>query len=151
IQEELVRNAGSFTIYLAVPLWSLSSPNAFRPGQATDSSAKVIYGLREADRPDENTGENPKSVQVRMINARLILESQVRPDLDVLPVLRIQRAGERAKDQARLDRNFAPPSLTLSGSPTLQRIASELAAKVESSRNELAAVFARGSLGAGER
>ena len=146
IHEELARSAGAFNIFLGVPEWRASGANAFLPGQATDSRAKILYGLKEIQPPDENTGENAKPLLVRNVNARLMFEKE--PDMEALPLLRIQRAADRAKDQPRLDPSFVPPCLVLSASPTLQRLATELAAKVESSRNDLAKQLARGGFSA---
>jgi type VI secretion system protein ImpJ len=142
IHEELARSTGAFSILLGVPEWKASRANASLPGQATNARAKILYGLKEISSPDENTGENPQPLLVRNINARLMFEKE--PDMDALPLLRIQRAADRAKDQPRLDPSFVPPCLVLSASPTLQRLATELAAKVEGSRNDLAKQLARG-------
>jgi len=146
IQPELARSAGGFNIYLGVPEWRPNAANAFSLGQAADSRVKVLYGLKEITRPDENTGENPKTIRVRMVNARLMLESENRSQMEVLPLLRIQRAADRAKDRPTPDPDFVPPCLLLSGSTRLRRLVTELAAKVESVRNELAQKLARGGL-----
>jgi type VI secretion system protein ImpJ len=146
IQAELARSTGAFNVCLGVPEWKPNGANAFQPGQATDSKAKILYGIKELSRPDENTGENAKPLRVRMVNARLMLENENQLQMEVLPLLRIQRAADRTKDWSRLDPNFVPPCLVLSGSTILQRIATELAAKVERSRNELGQKLARGAL-----
>ncbi len=151
IKADLARSAGSFTVGLGLPLWMGNRANAFRPDQIPDPRVKLLYRLSEIAREDENTGENPKPMQVRMINARLMLENEDASDMEVLPLLRIQRALDREKDLPRQDPKFVPPCLVLGGSPTLRRIATELAAKVESSRDEVSQKLGRGGLGADAR
>jgi type VI secretion system protein ImpJ len=147
IKADLARSAGSLTILLGVPLWMSHRANAFRPDQVPDPRVKLLYRLREVSRPDENTGENAKPIQVRMINARLMFESEDRSDMEALPLLRIQRAADRAQDVPQQDPRFVPPCLVLAASPTLRRLATELAAKLESTRDELAQKLAGGGLG----
>lgn len=147
LKAELARATGGLVVYLGVPFWTQSRANAFRPGQIPDPRVKLLYRLHEITREDENTGENPKPLQVRLINARLMLESDDRSDMEVLPLLRLQRASEREKDVPRQDPKFVPPCLVLSASAALRRLATELGAKVESSRDELARKLARGGLG----
>jgi type VI secretion system protein ImpJ len=151
IKAVLAGSIGSIVVSLGVPLWMSGRANAFRPGQEPDPRVKLLYRLREMECADENTGDNPKPLQVRMINARLMLEREDSSDMEVLPLLRIQRSVDREQDMPRQDARFVPPCLVLRGSPTLRRIATELAAKVESSRDDLAQKLARGGLGAEAR
>ena len=77
--------------FLGVPLWMKDRANTFRPEQQADPRVKLLYRLKEAACPDENTGENPKDVQFRMVNARLMLDFEDRSDMEVLPLLRIKK------------------------------------------------------------
>jgi type VI secretion system ImpJ/VasE family protein len=147
IKADVARASEGFTIRLGVPLWMGHRANTFAPGQPADPRVKLLYRLREMACDDENTGDNSKPVQMRLLNARLMLEHEDDSDMDVLPLLRVQRAAGRGSDVPQLDSAFVPPCLVLGGSPTLRRLATELAAKVESSRDELAQKLARGGLG----
>lgn len=147
LKAELARSTGRLDVHLAVPLWMHARANTLPGGQPADPRAKLHYRLKEVQREDENTGDNPKPMLVRMVNARLLLEQEDRSDLETLPLLRIQRALDTAADAPRQDPKFVPPTLVLGGSPTLRRLVTELAAKVESSRDELAPKLARGGLG----
>ena len=54
---------------------------------------KLLYRTAETELPDENTGENPQPMQVRRLNARLMLEDEDTSDMEVLPLLRVVRAA----------------------------------------------------------
>jgi type VI secretion system ImpJ/VasE family protein len=148
IKVDLAKSGGALKVYLGVPLWMSNRANSFRPGQEADPRVKLHYRLKEIDREDENTGDNTKPILVRMVNARLMLDHEDKSDMEVLPVLRIQRASERDQDVSRADPKFVPPCLVMGGSPTLRRLVTELSAKVETSRDELVQKLARGGLGA---
>lgn len=148
VKAELARSAGTLAVGLGVPLWMNRRANAFRPDQIPDPRVKLLYRLKEISREDENTGDNPQPMQVRLINARLMLEHEDASDMEVLPLLRIHRAFDREKDLPQLDPKFVPPCLVLAASATLHRIVTELAARLESSRDEVAQKLARGGLGA---
>jgi type VI secretion system protein ImpJ len=148
IKADLARSTGSFLIYLGVPLWMSNRANAFPPGQEADPRVKLLYRLKEIERADENSGDNVKPLLARMINARLLLEQEDRSDMEVLPLLRVQRAFDREKDLPRQDPAFVPPCLVLGGSPTLRGLVTELAHKIENKRDQTAQKIARGGLGA---
>ena len=73
IKQAFAASTGGFTVYLGVPLWFDSRANTL-DGQGGDSRAKLIYRVREVECADENTGENPKPLLVRRLNARILLE-----------------------------------------------------------------------------
>jgi type VI secretion system protein ImpJ len=148
IKSDLAKSGSALNVYLGVPLWMSNRANAFRPGQEADPRVKLHYRLKEVDREDENSGENAKPILVRMVNARLMLEHEDSSDMELMPLLRLQRASDRDQNVCRQDPRFVPPCLVLSGSPTLRRLLTELAAKVETSRDELLQKLARGGLGA---
>ena len=58
---------------------------------------------------DENTGENPKPVLIRRVNARLLLENEDRSDLEVIPLLRIVRGVGDQIGLARQDPSTCRP------------------------------------------
>ena len=74
IAQAFAKGAGSFTIFLGVPLWQNNRANTVPVTQDGDSRAKLLYRISEVECYDENTGENPKPVQVRKINSRLMFE-----------------------------------------------------------------------------
>jgi len=128
---------GSFYIYLGVPLWFDRRANVIEPGKAVDSRAKLLYHVRETEWADENTGDNPKSVLVRRINARLLLENDDRSDLDVIPLLRITRGVGEDIGTPRQDPGYVSPCLVIRGSPVLRELVRDLASQVCASRQEL--------------
>ena len=134
---------GGFMVYLGVPLWIDSRANTIN-GQNGDSRAKLIYRTREVEYADENTGENPKPMIVRRLNARILLEHEDRSNLEVLPLFRVTRSTTEESSMPQLDPDFVAPALVLNASPVLREIVRDLASQIEASRKELAVQVARG-------
>jgi len=93
---------------------------------------------------DENTGENPKPVQVRKINSRLMFEHEDVADMEVLPLLRIVRATGEDVGLPKEDPEYVPPCLVLNGSLVLREMVRDLVSQVEASRKELVVQVTRG-------
>jgi type VI secretion system protein ImpJ len=137
IKQAFAKGAGSFRIFLGVPLWFNARANTVRQGEDVDSRVKLLYRVAEVDCTDENTGENSRPVQVRKINARLLLENEDTADLEVIPLLRIVRGTAGAVGLPQQDPEFIPPCLLLSGSNVLRELIGDLVANVEASRKAL--------------
>ena len=144
IRQAFSKGAGTFTVLLGVPLWQPVRANTFPLGQPVDPRVKLLYRVAEVECPDENTGENPKPIQVRKINARLMLEQEDASDMEVLPLLRIARAAGEDVGLPREVPEEVPPCLLLSGSPVLRELVRDLSAQVEASRSELVVQMTRG-------
>ncbi len=143
VKADLAKAPESFTVYLGVPLWFENRANTFRPGPDADPRAKLIYRVKELELADENTGENPQPIPVRLLNARLLLEHEDRSDMEVLPLLKIKRAAGEEVGLPQQVLEFVPPCLVLEGSATLRELVRDLVAQVEASRKELAMQIAR--------
>ncbi|MCZ6792158.1 MAG: type VI secretion system baseplate subunit TssK [Planctomycetota bacterium] len=140
IKKAFAASSGSLTVFLGVPLWSSTRSNSIEPQEDSDLRTKKIYRISEIQRNDENTGENPQPLLVRRVNAKLLLEDDDRTDLEVLPLLRIQRStGEAAGGLPVEDSDYVPPCLLLSGSPRLFELVRDLANQVEAHRSSLLA------------
>lgn len=144
IKQAFSKGTGSFSIFLGVPLWQHARANAFGAGQQADPRVKLLYRLGEVECMDENTGENPKPIQVRKINARLMFEHEDASDMELLPLLRIVRAAGQDLGQPREDPEYVPPCLLLTGSPPLRELVRDLVSQIEASRKELVVQVSRG-------
>ncbi len=144
IKQAFAGNPGGFAVYLGVPLWFDSRANTLDVEGSAGSRAKLIYRTAEVECADENTGENPKPLLVRRINARLLLEHEDRSDLEVLPLLRVTRSTSEDAAVPRQDPDSVPPCLVLEASPTLREIVRDLSSQVEASRQELVVQVSRG-------
>ena len=134
----------SFVISLAVPLWQAKRANAFEIGAYVDPRVKLMYAPREVTMFDENTGENPKPVFIRRLNARLITEREDRADIEVVPLIRILRVAGENLGTPRIDFEFVPPSLFLESSPLLHKKVRDLVNQIEASSKELGVILTRG-------
>jgi type VI secretion system protein ImpJ len=137
-------SGGGFTVYLGVPIWQDKRANSIEVGPNADPRAKLIYRVEEAEYADENTGLNPKPLLMRRINARLLLDNEDRNDLEVLPLLRIGRAVGDQIGLPRLDNEFVPPCIFLTGSSILSQMVRDLVNQIEASRKELVVQVTRG-------
>ena len=144
IKQSFATSGGVLNILLAVPLWFDARANTVESGSATDARAKVLYRLNEVECADENTGENPKPLLMRRINARLILENEDPSDLEVIPLLRVIRATGQDVGLPRQDSEYSGPCIVLNGSPVLMELVRDLASQVEASRKELVVQLTRG-------
>jgi len=134
----------SFVISLAVPLWQAKRANAFEIGAHVDPRVKLMFAPREVTLFDENTGENPKPVFIRRLNARLITEQEDRSDIEVIPLIRILRVAGENLGTPRVDFEFVPPSLFLESSPLLHKKVRDLVNQIEASSKELGIILTRG-------
>jgi type VI secretion system protein ImpJ len=137
IKQIFAKSAGSFRVYLGVPLWFNARANTVRQGEDVDSRVKLLYRVGEVECTDENTGENARPVLMRKINARLLLENEDMTDLEVIPLLRIVRAAGSQVGLPQEDPEFVPPCLVLGGSNVLRELIGDLVANVEASRKAL--------------
>ena len=144
IKQAFAKGAGSFSVFLGVPLWQNARANAFAAGQQADPRVKLLYRLGEIECTDENTGENPKPIHVRKINARLMFEHEDASDMELLPLMRIVRAAGQDLGFPREDPEYVPPCLLLSGSPPLREMVRDLVSQVEATRKELVVQVSRG-------
>ena len=148
VKAELARSSGPLDILLAVPLWTKSRANSFREGERADPRIKLLHIPEEVrDVADENTGENPQTVYIRKVNARLVLKAEDLSDMESIPLLRIIRATGDDSGKPRQDPQYVPPSLQLRSSPALHDMMRELVAQLNASRNDLRIKAATGGLG----
>ena len=137
IKRPFEAGADAFTVSLGVPLWYANRGNTIDQISEDDWRVKRLYRVSEIDQPDENTGENPRPVQIRRVNARLLLDEDDRTDLEVLPLLRISHATGEDVGLPQQDPEFVPSCLVLSGSPTLRDMVRDLAHQVEATRRDV--------------
>ena len=109
IEEAFNASTDPLTICLAVPKWDRSKPNTIELDSRDDWRTGKIYRVAELNSADENTGKNEQPVQIRKINARLQLSTADRTNLDLLPILKVDR-GRTADNAAvpRPDADFIP-------------------------------------------
>lgn len=137
IKEAFASSSGSLTVSLGVPTWSPSQGNVIDKDNEQDWRVKRRYRVAQLERPDENTGDNPQSILVRQINARLLLDNDDRSDLEVLPLLRIVHATGEDVGLPRRDPAYIPPCFVISGSPILRELLRDITNQVMASRKEL--------------
>jgi type VI secretion system protein ImpJ len=127
------------TVFLAVPVLRLGRANS-ASGSVADGAR---YTLDSQELEDENTGVNPQSVQVRLLNLRLLLSTQDQAGYEVLPIARIEKSP-RAEAVPQLDRTYIPPVLACDAwSPLaagiMQTVYDRIGKKIELLANQVVA------------
>ncbi|MBX3364731.1 MAG: type VI secretion system baseplate subunit TssK [Phycisphaeraceae bacterium] len=143
IEQTFNSSARGFTVSLGVPLFYVSRANTIEAGSNADWRAKRMYRVAEIEQADENTGENPQPMQIRKVNARLMLDTDDRTDMEVLPLLRITRGTGQESGLPRADPGFIPSCLVIDGNPTLRDMLRDLSNQIEASRKELVVQMTR--------
>jgi type VI secretion system protein ImpJ len=103
-------------VFLAVPKLQLGRANV---AQGVDGD-HARYVEAEQSAQDESRGGGDQAIQVRALNARLMLSTQDLSGYEVLPVAQIRRASE---EQAvpRIDPDYIPPVIAITAWPPLGR------------------------------
>jgi type VI secretion system protein ImpJ len=141
IKEAFTSGKETLLVHLALPLWFEERPNV-----ADDASgaAAVRYTLARRETNDENTGQHPQVLELRRLNARLMLDGPDlrRHDFELLPVLRITRTErQNLPDIPRADASFIPGSLTLAGMPGVRELVRDLGSRITAVRREFSALL----------
>ncbi|HEX4588908.1 MAG TPA: type VI secretion system baseplate subunit TssK, partial [Gemmataceae bacterium] len=103
-------------VSLAIPAVQMGRANT---GPETDGTRFRAYSPRDGV-PDENFGQNPRPVQFRVLNLRLVSGAQDTAGYEVLPIARVARSA-RAEAVPELHEPYIPPMLAFDAWPVLQR------------------------------
>jgi type VI secretion system protein ImpJ len=96
----------SVTVYVGVPLFNPSRPNA----GSLEAGEDTRYLVDTLELEDENTGHNPQPIPVRRLNLKLLLSTQSLAGYEVVPLARLERSA-RAESTPQVDEAFVPPVL----------------------------------------
>lgn len=141
IKEAFSSGKETLLVQLALPLWFEERPNV---ADDNSGSAAVRYTLARRETNDENTGQHPQVLELRRLNASLLLDGPElrRNDYELLPVLRITRTErQNLPDIPRRDPAFVPGSLTLSGMPGVRELVRDLGSRITAVRREFSALL----------
>jgi type VI secretion system protein ImpJ len=134
IKERYAASSDPITVSIGVPQWDPHRANTVGL-ESQDWRLKRLYRVEEMPASDENTGQNQQTMQVRRINARIVLDGEDTSDLDVLPLFRIQAAGGEAKPKR--DEQFMPPCMVVGGWPDLRQLVLDVTNIVTAARRNL--------------
>jgi type VI secretion system protein ImpJ len=95
-----------FVVYLAAPALCLGRRNI-----AAERNADFRYFQEAAEVEDENSGDNPQAVPVRLVNFQLLVGTQDQSGYNVLPIARLEKTAQ-ADGRPQLDVTFIPPLLS---------------------------------------
>lgn len=137
LKQALSRHKSGFRVLLGVPPWDDIRANVAGYRGEEGSGARLHYVVSEKSCPDENTGENPKPVPFRKLNAFLVLEDDDLSNLETLPLLRILPGAGKEDAFCRQDPDFTPPCLLMRGSSPLRNLVYDLTSRIQASRDRL--------------
>jgi type VI secretion system protein ImpJ len=108
------QSSNSHTVYLGVPALQLGKANTAGEG----SSEGFRFRVDTQPLEDENTGVNPHSIQVRLLNFKLLLSGQDHSGYETLPIARIDKSP-KAEATPQLDVSYIPSVLACDAWPPL--------------------------------
>jgi type VI secretion system protein ImpJ len=103
-----------------------------------DAKTKRLYKTAEVNIADENTGLNPQPIQIRRINARLLLDDDDRDDMEVMPLFHVSTPAMGAIGLPRIDPISFPPCLFLSAWEPLHSLIRAMVDEIEATRGGVA-------------
>ncbi len=124
----------SIVIHLAVPARKPDGLNTLMPGSES-KAANTRYRSQTVILHDETTGRDEKPVNVGLKNIRVLLETELTPDLTTIPVARVLRDGS---GHFIYDPEFIPPVLQIAASERLMQITQRLVEILEDKSNSFA-------------
>jgi type VI secretion system protein ImpJ len=113
IAEHYPNTGRPLMLYLAVPAYREGRQNV----AAAENGSSYRYRKLSVERPDFNTGQDAKKVDLLEPSLRVALEGELRDDDVALPIARILQDG---KGEFVLDPTWAPPCLQVSASSRLE-------------------------------
>src|SRR5262249_42033896 len=116
--KEAFESEAMVRVFLAVPKLKLGSSNVGADGESAAGKHRYLSELREL--ADESQGGNDQQIQLRKLNARLLLSTQDTSGYELLPIAQIRRAGE-GEALPKLDDQYFPPLLAIDCWPPLGR------------------------------
>ena len=112
-----MQQQGSVTVLLAVPTLRLGKPNVGNrldpaPANSTsdDGQGDARYVVAAQNLEDENTGLDSQPIEVRFLNAKLLLSTQNHAGYTILPLAKVKRSGQ-PDGKPELDGAYIPPLL----------------------------------------
>ncbi len=114
---EILMGREQVTVFLAVakldprrPNTAMTRSNSTTTNLAGASPQETRYLVEEIEVPDENTGEDQQTLSFRILNLKLLTDTQNASGFDVLPIARFEK-NPAANGAPQLDGNYIPPLL----------------------------------------
>jgi len=126
-------------VWLAIPLLNPAAPNVETETPGTGAPTGRRYVLDQVEFPDENTGTNPQTIQVKRLNARIFIGQappQGHATLRIAKLKKVITEGEEGR-RYELSRDFVPACLSIDASPQLHAIVKDILDRVEEKNAEL--------------
>lgn len=93
-------------VYLGLPVLHSGRPNVSK----NDTADALRYLIETNALEDENTGQNPQDIDVRLLNLRLLLSTDDMQGYETLPLARLIKSAA-AEGAPELDLSYVPPLL----------------------------------------
>jgi len=143
------QHSGALPVWLGVPEIQTVRANVQNPGEVLDGRSPR-YAIDLVERYDENTGENPQSIEVRRFRGALFVGKEDRSGYSCVPLCKIERSAAGPA----LVKNSVPPLLRMRAWATLltavERLWNDIRARCEQLGGDAAErglTFATGSPG----
>lgn len=135
VTEEIQKHVTSFTVCLALPIWSEYDGNLAEEG---DSASRRQYISHETMVRDENSGDNEIAMIRQRFNARLTTDQRDNNDMELLPILKLTpKYYDTAEAALEIDRSYIAPFMMLSSDCPLLDMTIELNIQIANRKNKL--------------
>ncbi|MEL6329505.1 MAG: type VI secretion system baseplate subunit TssK [Planctomycetota bacterium] len=148
--KEAMEQTGAASVLLGVPRWDRAKPNAEGgAGQPASGGSRptAMYRVSRLPATDENTGVDEQEVDVRLVNAVLLLEGEQDPGLETMPLLRVKWSERADQPVPEQDPGYIPPCLSVGGSGNLERELRGIMSSLAGARGGLRDELTRGGYG----
>jgi type VI secretion system protein ImpJ len=143
------KSTGPMPVFFGVPTLQAVRANVQRPGEMLEGRSPR-YAIDLTERYDENSGENPQTIEVRRLRGNFFFGSEDQTGYECVPIGKIERSAAGPS----LVRAVVPPLLRLAAWPPLcaglESIWNDIRARCEQlggDASERALTFATGSPG----
>jgi type VI secretion system protein ImpJ len=142
-KEALNASDGRLAVYLAVPLLRDGEANTVAPEGG--GGPELRYRVEPTWMADENLGGDPRQVDIRKLNGRILFGGESHEGYETLPLAVLQRAGYGANAPV-LSADFIPPLLDLGAWPALVKVGESILHRVEAKHRFLRAEVTEGRI-----
>jgi len=133
IDEYFQPNMDSIDIYIAIPMERPNAANCLLNGRKATRETRYIENFTNV--LDYNTGENEKQISFARKNVKLLFQSELSDEYEVLKIARLARTSTGVG----LQNEYISPCLNISCSPRLVSIIRGLFEIISAKSNELSA------------
>ncbi|MDM8555571.1 type VI secretion system baseplate subunit TssK [Desulfococcaceae bacterium HSG7] len=114
-------------IYLCIPVWRPNAPNTISTDKSDEDESLLRrrFQSENIEIMDENSGANPRSIQVKRLQGKLFWEEEDRSGYNSIQIARVKLTS--SGDVEGLDSDYIPPVVSIDSWPPLLGVCEDIA------------------------